>query len=60
MEKPCFIKTQDEETSSILTDLGYQLLSYSSGTWTFLQNKKIDFANTIDQKKIVVSNMLYV
>ena len=51
-----FIKTQDEATSDNLKNNGFELIDYTDGTWTFLNNPNCLL--TFDNNKIVYSNML--
>lgn len=54
--KSLFIKTQDLETSELLKKEGFQLIDYTNGTWTFVNN--IESPLTFDNKKIAYSDML--
>jgi hypothetical protein len=51
-----FIKTQDLKTHEELTKMGFKLVDYTDGTWTFVNN--IDCPLTFDNNKITYSNML--
>lgn len=54
--KAMFIKTQDIETSENLKASGFDLIDYSDGTWTFINETNCPL--TFDNNKIVYSNML--
>lgn len=54
--KTMFIKTKDKETSETLQAEGFQLVDYTSGTWTFLYDS--ERPATFDNKKVAYSNML--
>lgn len=54
--KTMFIKTKDEETSKTLQAEGFQLIDYTDGTWTFINNT--DCPLTFDHNKVAYSNML--
>ena len=54
--KAMFIKTKDLETSENLKHEGFQLVDYTDGTWTFVNNT--DRPLTFDNDKAVYSNML--
>jgi len=54
--KTHFIRTSDEETKKKLEELGYQLISYDSKSWTFLNDTKLVFDG--DNQKIVHTNAL--
>ena len=51
-----FIKTQDEATSDNLKNNGFELIDYTDGTWTFVNNP--DCPLTFDNNKVVYTNML--
>lgn len=57
--KENFIKTTDKETADNLLLCGFQLISNTCGTYTFLnqQVKNFSFEN-IDVKKLVYTNTL--
>lgn len=54
--KAMFIKTQDLNTSDNLKKIGFKLVDYTNGTWTFMNNP--DCPLTFDNNKVVYSNML--
>lgn len=54
--KAMFIKTKDLETSENLKKSGFELVDYSDGTWTFINNSNCPL--TFDKNKIAYSNML--
>lgn len=53
-----FIKVKDEETAEKLKNLNFQLIDFSDGIYTFLNNASFHFSNDIDVTKIKYSNML--
>jgi len=55
-QKAMFIKTQDLETSENLKKSGLELVDYSNGTWTFVNDTNRPL--TFDNNKVVYSNML--
>lgn len=54
--KAMFIKTQDLETSESLKHAGFELVDYTDGTWTFVNDTNRPL--TFDNNKIAYSNML--
>lgn len=54
--KTMFIKTKDKETSETLKSEGFQLVDYTDGIWTFMNdsNRPMIF----DKNKVTYSNML--
>ena len=54
--KAMFIKTKDLETSENLKHAGFELVDYTDGIWTFLNNTKCSL--TFDNNKVAYSNML--
>lgn len=54
--KALFIKTQDLETSELLKKEGFELVDYTSGTWTFANNPNRPL--TFDNNKFTYSNIL--
>lgn len=54
--KAMFIKTKDLETSENLKHAGFELVDYTNGMWTFMNNP--DCSLTFDNNKITYSNML--
>lgn len=54
--KAMFIKTQDQETCENLKVAGFQLVDFTNGTWTFVNNPECLL--TFDKNKITYSNML--
>lgn len=54
--KAMFIKTKDFETSENLMRDGFNLVDYSNGTWTFVNDMSRPL--TFDENKIAYSNML--
>ena len=54
--KAMFIKTQDIKTSESLKKSGFDLIDYSDGTWTFIND--LNCPLTFDNNKIVYSNIL--
>ena len=54
-----FITTTDKETADKLISFGFQLVSQSGNTYTFLNHTSINFSfNEIDKKKMVYTNIL--
>ena len=53
--KSKFIVTTSEESAEILEAAGFELISYSTGQWTFLNNGKLQFSNL---KKISFTNKI--
>ena len=53
-----FIKVRDEETAEKLKTLNFQLIDFSNGIYTFLNNASLCFSNDVDVSKIKYSNML--
>lgn len=51
-----FIKTQDSDACKKLFDIGFKLVDYTDGTWTFMNNP--DCPLTFDNNKIAYSNVL--
>lgn len=51
-----FIKTSDKDTMQQLSDLGYKLLNYSNGYWTFINDVTIPM--TFEHKNTIYTNML--
>ena len=56
VNKAMFVKTQDLKTSEGLHAAGFELVDYSDGTWTFINNPNCPL--TFDNNKIAYSNML--
>lgn len=54
--KAMFIKTKDLETSKNLEREGFDLVDYSNGIWTFINNS--DRLLTFAENKAVYSNTL--
>ena len=54
--KAMFIKTQDLEMFENLEKSGFDLIDYSNGTWTFIND--LDYPLTFNNNKIVYSNTL--
>lgn len=54
--KAMFVKTKDLETSNNLKKSGFELVDYTDGTWTFVNDPKRPL--TFDNNKIAYSNML--
>jgi hypothetical protein len=54
--KALFIKTKDFETSETLKNEGFELVDYTDGTWTFVNNAERPL--TFDNNKVAYSNML--
>lgn len=54
--KAMFIKTKDFDTSEVLSKEGFDLVDYSNGTWTFINDMNRPL--TFDENKIAYSNML--
>ena len=56
-----FITTLDSDTATLLRKSGYtEIPSGSQGLFTFINDKKLKFDNSIDASKIKFTNMLYV
>lgn len=51
-----FVKTQDLVTAEGLKKAGFELVDYTDGTWTFINNPNCPL--TFDNNKIAYSNML--
>lgn len=49
-----FVKTKDEKTKENLIKAGFQLVSFESNIWTFVNNKNFKF----DESKVFFSNTL--
>lgn len=58
MEKMNFIKTKDIDTKNQLEKLGYTLLSFDNGVYTFLND--VDVLAFSDEKKCVYTNAINV
>lgn len=54
--KAMFIKTKDFETSENLKKCGFELINYTNGIWTFVNDS--NHSLTFDNNKIAYSNML--
>ena len=54
--KAMFIKTKDLETSENLKRDGFELVDYTDGIWTFVND--LNRPLTFDNNKITYSNML--
>lgn len=54
--KAMFVKTKDFDTSETLKNEGFQLVDYTDGTWTFVNN--IERPVTFDNDKVAYSDML--
>ena len=55
------ICTADENTASALRKSGYtEIPSGSKGLFTFINDQRLKFDNSIDASKIKLTNMLYV
>lgn len=54
--KALFIKTKDLETSEILKKEGFEMVDYTNGTWTFVNN--LERPLTFDNNKIAYSDIL--
>ena len=58
-QKQNFITTTDKETADKLISCGFQLVSHSGNTYTFLNQISTNFSfNEIDEKKMIYTNML--
>ena len=55
-EKKLFIKTTDPDTKKQLEELGFQLISFDSSGWTFLNDSKVVFDNK--EIKVIHTNTL--
>ena len=59
--KQNFITTKDAPTATLLLKSGYiEIPSGSKGLFTFINDQKLKFDNSIDVSKIKLTNMLYV
>ena len=59
--KQNFIMTVDENTATALRKSGYtEIPSCSKGLFTFINDQRLKFDNSIDASKIKLTNMLYV
>ena len=60
--KQIFIKTSDEETKNKLESAEFELIDFTNGMWTFLNNPKkamcFDKDGTLE--KVVFSNKLFI
>lgn len=56
--KAMFIKTKDFEISEDLKQNGFDLVDYTDGIWTFVNDPKRPL--TFDNNKVAYSNMLYI
>lgn len=54
--KATFVKTKDKETCEALIEDGFELVDYTDGVWTFINDPKRNI--TFDSNKIAYSNML--
>lgn len=54
--KSMFIKTKDFDTSKTLKQEGFELVDYTDGTWTFVNNPNRPL--TFDNNKIAYSDKL--
>lgn len=60
MKKPCFIHTNDEPTKLMLEQLGFVLVNYNNGVWTFINDSSLHFDNKdIYEDKIMYSNLMH-
>ena len=58
-QKKNFIKTTDKETANKLISAGFQLISQSSNTYTFLNQLPKNFSfDEVDKKKMCYSDIL--
>ena len=58
-QKQNFITTTDKETADKLISVGFQLMSHSSGVYTFLNQAPTNFSfDEVDKKNMVYTNML--
>ena len=58
-QKQNFIKTTDKETADKLISAGFQLVSQSGNTYTFLNELPKNFTfEDVDKKKMVYTNIL--
>ena len=58
-QKQNFIKTTDKETADKLISLGFQLVSQSGNTYTFLNQLSNNFTfDDVDTKKMAYTNTL--
>lgn len=58
-QKQNFIKTTDKETADKLVSVGFQLVSQSGNTYTFLNQIPQNFSfDDVDKKKMVYTNIL--
>lgn len=53
-----FIFTTDADTANKLLEAGFQQIPSASIGYKFINNSKITFDNSVDQKKIQYTNML--
>ena len=55
-----FIKTNDEQTKDVLENNGFEIVNYSNGVWTFLNNPKIHFDKNDykEELKMAYTNIL--
>ena len=54
--KALFVKTKDFETSEILKSEDFELIDYTNGIWTFMNNSENPLM--FDNKQIVYSDIL--
>jgi len=55
-----FIKTTDEETANTLKELGYQLFSSDDGVYVFINDSKLRFNESVNEKKCAYTDKLCV
>ena len=54
--KAMFIKTKDEETSKTLMQEGFELVDYTNGVWTFVNN--VERTLIFEKNKVAYSNTI--
>lgn len=55
-----FIKTSDKDTAEKLKNLGFKMLSYDNGFYTFLNDMRKMTFEDIDKNKMIVTNSLFI
>ena len=59
-KKMNFICTKDEQTASVLENLGFKRIDSNNGYYMFLNCEALKFSNEVDISKIQYTNMLCV
>lgn len=54
-----FIRTTDKETADKLKELGFSILSENNNVYTFLNCGGLNYADSINDEKIIYSNTYF-